>query len=417
MILTSQNIQKQIKEAKQVSYLLQETSNTTINLLLKNIAQSLVVNSKTIIKENQKDLAKMDVVNPLYDRLLLNTKRIEAIAQSIKKVVKLPFPYGTQITKKNLNNGLLLEKITTPLGVIAAIFESRPNVVADIATLCLKSGNACILKGSKDADFTNKAIVKLIHKELAQLKLPKQLVLLLPPNREVVDELFKATKYIDVIIPRGSNSLIQYVRQNSLVPVIETGAGVCHVYIHQAAKINMGVNIAVNAKTSRPSVCNAMDTLLVDEKIAELFLKQLAVEFEQKKVHILADAKALAILKDYPKITKATAQDFYTEHISLTCTIKVVTNLQQALQHIAEHGTKHSEAIVTEDKKVAAQFLKMVDAAAVYHNASTRFTDGEEFGLGAEVGISTQKLHARGPFALEKLVTEKWILKGNGQVR
>jgi glutamate-5-semialdehyde dehydrogenase len=417
MILTSQNIQKQIKEAKQVSYLLQETSNTTINLLLKNIAQSLVVNSKTIIKENQKDLAKMDVANPLYDRLLLNTKRIEAIAQSIKKVVKLPFPYGTQITKKNLNNGLLLEKITTPLGVVAAIFESRPNVVADIATLCLKSGNSCILKGSKDADFTNKAIVKLIHKELAQFKLPKQLVLLLPPNREVVDELFKATKYIDVIIPRGSNSLIQYVRQNSLVPVIETGAGVCHVYIHQAAKINMGVNIAVNAKTSRPSVCNAMDTLLVDEKIAELFLKQLAVQFEQKKVHILADAKALAILKDYPKITKATAQDFYAEHISLTCAIKVVTNIQQALQHIAEHGTKHSEAIVTEDKKVAAQFLKMVDAAAVYHNASTRFTDGEEFGLGAEVGISTQKLHARGPFALEKLVTEKWILKGNGQVR
>lgn len=417
MSTTTTTIAKQIIATKKCTYALQETSTATINLLLKNIAKSLVLHSETIIAANKKDLAKMEITNPLYDRLLLNSSRIQAIANSIKKVVQLPFPFNQIVYTKTLDNGLRLKKITTPLGVVGAIFESRPNVVADIATLCLKSGNACILKGSKDADNTNKAIVAIIHQQLKVVSLPKQLVCLLPPDRAVVQHLFTATKYIDVIIPRGSNSLIQFVRQHSLVPVIETGAGVCHVYVHQSANINMAVNIAVNAKTSRPSVCNAMDTLLVDEKIAPLFLKQLSTAFNSKQVKIIADAAAYKLLKGYPLLTKATTQDYYIEHLSLTCTIKIVTSVTQALMHIAEHGTKHSEAIVTDDKKVAAQFLKMVDAAAVYHNASTRFTDGEEFELGAEVGISTQKLHARGPFALEKLVTEKWILQGNGQVR
>ena len=274
-----------------------------------------------------------------------------------------------------------------------------------------------MLKGSRDADNTNKAIVKIIHTILKQYQLPAQLVLLLPPQREVVNELFTATKYIDVIIPRGSNSLIQYVRKNSLVPVIETGAGVCHVYVHKEANLQMAVEIVVNAKTSRPSVCNAMDTVLIDEKIATAFLNQLATSFEQKKVIIYADAKAYKLLKDYPYLYKAAKEDFYREFLSLTCAIKVVKNETEALQHIAEHGTKHSEAIVTNNKKTAEQFLQLAEAASVYHNASTRFTDGGEFGLGAEVGISTQKLHARGPFALEKLVTEKWVLRGNGQVR
>jgi glutamate-5-semialdehyde dehydrogenase len=410
-------IQKQIIATNKAAYYLQIATPTIINTLLKNISIELVKNSKTIIAENKKDLAKMDTTNKLYDRLLLNDTRIQSIANSIQKILKLPFPFNKTLEKKTLPNGIELEKIATPLGVIAAIFESRPNVVADIATLCLKSGNACVLKGSKDADNTNKAIVAIIHNELEKLQLPKQLVLLLPPKREVVNEMFNATKYIDVIIPRGSNSLIEFVRKNSLVPVIETGAGVCHVYVHKNATIKMAVNIAANAKTSRPSVCNAMDCLLVDESIAVDFLKLLQIEFEKKNVTLLANDIAYKILKGYPYLQKAKEADYYTEHLSLTCAIKIVTNESEALQHIAEHGTKHSEAIVTQNKKVAAQFLKMVDAAAVYHNASTRFTDGEEFGLGAEVGISTQKLHARGPFALEKLVTEKWILKGNGQVR
>ncbi|MFY8091344.1 MAG: glutamate-5-semialdehyde dehydrogenase [Chitinophagaceae bacterium] len=411
------SIQKQIILTKKASTTLQEIKLNQINLLLKNISKALVDHAKTIIIENKKDVAKMNIENPLYDRLLLNETRIKAIANSINKVIKLPFPFNKPIEKKNLPNGILLEKITTPLGVVAAIFESRPNVVADIATLCLKSGNACVLKGSKDAHHTNVAIVAIIHKELKKLKLPIHLVLLLPPDREVVNELFTATKYIDVIIPRGSNSLIEYVRKNSLVPVIETGAGVCHVYVHEKANLQMAISIAVNAKTSRPSVCNAIDTILIDEKIASIFLPLLAIEFDKKQVDIIADAKSYKILKGYSKLTKANKEDFYKEHLSLTCSIKIVKDFKQALEHINEHGTKHSEAIITEDKKTATQFLKMVDAAAVYHNASTRFTDGEEFGLGAEVGISTQKLHARGPFALEKLVTEKWILKGNGQIR
>ena len=411
------SIQKQIILTKKASTTLHEIKLSQLNLLLKNISKALVDNAKTIIIENKKDVAKMNIDNPLYDRLLLNETRIEAIANSITKVIKLPFPFNKSIEKKNLPNGILLEKITTPLGVVAAIFESRPNVVADIATLCLKSGNACVLKGSKDAHHTNVAIVAIIHKELKKLKLPIHLVLLLPPDREVVNELFTATKYIDVIIPRGSNSLIEFVRKNSLVPVIETGAGVCHVYVHEKANLQMAISIAVNAKTSRPSVCNAIDTILVDEKISSFFLPLLAIEFEKKQVAIIADPRTYKILKGYSKLAKANNEDFYKEHLSLTCSIKIVKDTKQALEHINEHGTKHSEAIITEDKKTATQFLKMVDAAAVYHNASTRFTDGEEFGLGAEVGISTQKLHARGPFALEKLVTEKWILKGNGQIR
>lgn len=410
-------IQKQIIATKKASFALHEIKPIVINQLLKNIAKALINQTSSIIFENKKDVAKMDINNPLYDRLLLNDCRIKSIVNSIKKVVKLPFPFDKTIDKKTLPNGILLEKITTPLGVVAAIFESRPNVVVDISTLCLKSGNACVLKGSKDAHNTNLAIVSIIHQELKKLKLPIQLVLLLPPDREVIKELFTVTKYIDVIIPRGSNSLIDFVRKNSLVPVIETGAGVCHVYVHGKVNIQMAINVVVNAKTSRPSVCNAMDTVLIDEEIAPTFLPLLALEFEKKQVGIIADAKTYKILKGYSKLTKANKDDFYKEHLSLNCSIKVVKNLIQALEHIYEHGTKHSEAIITQDTKTAAVFLKMVDAAAVYHNASTRFTDGEEFGLGAEVGISTQKLHARGPFALEKLVTEKWILLGSGQVR
>jgi glutamate-5-semialdehyde dehydrogenase len=408
---------KKIEETHRKKTALQHLSQAGINRLLRSISKALQQQSAAIIKANQKDLAKMDKGSPLYDRLLLNESRINAIANSILKVVKLEDPTNKSLVKKTLENGLMLEKITAPLGVVAAIFESRPNVVADIATLCIKSRNACVLKGSKDADHTNRAIVKIIHDVLKELHLSPALVYLLPPDREVVQILFNATRHIDVIIPRGSNGLIEYVRQNSRVPVIETGAGVCHTYIHEAADIPMAVRIVVNAKTQRPSVCNALDTILVDKVIAARFLEALKPAFEEKNVVIHADSGSYKLLKGYPQLKKAVPEDFNREFLSLSCAIKLIGGPEEALRHIAEHGTRHSEAIVTNDLRTASRFLQEVDAAAVYHNASTRFTDGEEFGLGAEVGISTQKLHARGPFALEKLVTEKWVLRGNGQIR
>jgi glutamate-5-semialdehyde dehydrogenase len=410
-------IRKKIEETHRKKTELQHLSEAKINRLLRSISKALLDESKVIIKANQKDLAKMDKASPLYDRLLLNETRIKAIANSILKVVKLEDPTDKTIVKKTLENGLLLEKITAPLGVVAAIFESRPNVVADITTLCIKSRNACVLKGSKDADHTNRAIVQIIHEVLKEYNLSPSLVYLLPPEREVVQILLNATRHVDVIIPRGSNGLIEYVRQNSRVPVIETGAGVCHTYVHKAANIPMAVQIVVNAKTQRPSVCNALDTILVDQAIAARFTEALRPAFLEKNVMIHADAFCFKLMRGYPHLKKAIQEDFDREFLSLTCTLKAVKGPDEALDHISKHGTRHSEAIVTNNLKVATLFLQEVDAAAVYHNASTRFTDGEEFGLGAEVGISTQKLHARGPFALEKLVTEKWILRGNGQIR
>jgi glutamate-5-semialdehyde dehydrogenase len=277
--------------------------------------------------------------------------------------------------------------------------------------------NACVLKGSKEADETNKASVKLIHQVLKENNLPPDCVTLLPSEREVVNELFTATKYVDVLIPRGSEGLIQYVRKNSLVPVIETGAGVCHVYIEKNANLDKALQIAVNAKVSRPSVCNAADTILVDEAVAAIFLPQLQTLLEPYKVELFADNASYKLLKNYPYLQKAKPEDFGKEWLSLKCSVKVVKGIDEALSHLDKYSTKHSEAIVSENKKACQRFVKEVDAAAVFTNASTRFTDGEEFGLGAEIGISTQKLHARGPFALEKLVTEKWIVTGSGQIR
>ncbi len=413
----TKTIERNMALAHSQRMILQELSTQKINLILKDIAKALINNTEDILKANAKDLAKMDKSSSLYDRLLLNESRLKSIAGSILKVVTLKDPAGQVLAKRKLGNGIELEKITTPLGVVAAIFESRPNVVADISTLCLKSRNACILKGSKDADYTNQAIIKIIHKVLTHHKIPKGIVYLLPPDRDVVNLLFTATQHIDVIIPRGSNGLIEFVRKNSQVPVIETGAGVCHTYIHRSADIPMAVKIVVNAKTQRPSVCNALDTIVIDDVIAPAFFKALIPAFIEKRVELYADVKSYSLLKGYPYLHKASKTDYFREFLSMACAVKQVKNLDEALNHIATHGTKHSEAIVTKDKKVAEKFLQMVDAAAVYHNASTRFTDGEEFGLGAEVGISTQKLHARGPFALEKLVTEKWILRGSGQIR
>jgi glutamate-5-semialdehyde dehydrogenase len=396
---------------------LRQATDKQLKGTLLQLADELEKNSTAILKANQLDVEKQDPANPRVDRLLLNKQRIAAIANSIRTISRLPNPSGKTLEKRRLDNGLLLQKISVPLGVVGAIYESRPNVTYDIAALCLRSQNGCLLKGSSEAENTNQASIKLIKKVLKANGLDPDCVTLLPSERETVQELFTATKYVDVLIPRGSESLIQFVRKNSQVPVIETGAGVCHVYVEKEASIKKAVNIVVNAKVSRPSVCNAMDTVLVDEAVAPVFLKQLQPQFNEHQVEIFADNKAHKLLQGYPHLQKATPEDFDREFQSLKCAIKVVKNIDEALDHIREHSTKHSEAIVSNNKKHCARFLQEVDAAAVYTNASTRFTDGEEMGLGAEIGISTQKLHARGPFALEKLVTEKWLLQGNGQVR
>jgi len=396
---------------------LRNSTDKQIKAALQSMADGLLLNAGTVLKANAKDLAKQDVDNPRNDRLMLNQQRIKNIAKSIRNISKLPNPAGVKLQEKILPNGLQLQKFSVPMGVVGAVYESRPNVTFDIAALCLRSQNGCLLKGSGDADETNKAAIKIIKNALLQNNINPNCVTLLPSDREAVKELFSATRYVDVIIPRGSDGLIKYVRENSKVPVIETGAGVCHIYVEKEADIKKAVDIVVNAKVSRPSVCNAVDAILVDEKVAPEFLEQLKPEMDKYHVEIFADKKAYQLLKGYPNLELATTEDFGREFLSLKCAVKIVKDTDEALQHIQKYSTKHSEAIVSKNKKQCERFLKEVDAAAVYSNASTRFTDGEEFGLGAEIGISTQKLHARGPFALEKLVTEKWVIKGNGQIR
>jgi glutamate-5-semialdehyde dehydrogenase len=396
---------------------LRNCTDKQVKAALQSIADGLLENTGSVLKANAKDLAKQDPDNPRNDRLMLNGQRIKNIAKAIRNISKLPNPAGIKLSERTLPNGLQLQKISVPMGVVGAVFESRPNVTFDIAALCLRSQNGCLLKGSSDADETNKAAIKIIKNALLKNDINPNCVTLLPSDREAVKELFLATRYVDVIIPRGSDGLIKFVRENSRVPVIETGAGVCHIYVEKEADIKKAVDIVVNAKVSRPSVCNAVDAILVDEKVAPEFLEKLQPGMDQHHVEIFADKKAHRLLKGYPNLAVATAEDFGREFLSLKCAVKVVKDTDEALQHIQKYSTKHSEAIVSENKKQCERFLKEVDAAAVYSNASTRFTDGEEFGLGAEIGISTQKLHARGPFALEKLVTEKWVIKGNGQIR
>lgn len=404
-------------KAHQSKTALQNLPQKKLKSLLLAIADGVVQNKAAILKANKKDLALKDAGDPKNDRLMLNDERLNNIAAAIKNVAALPEPGGNILLQKTLPNGIRLKKITVPIGVVGAIYESRPNVTFDIAALCLRSRNACVLKGSSDAHHTNKVAVSIIQKIIKQFGLDAATVTLLPPQREVVEEIFTATKYIDVLIPRGSQGLINFVRQNSLVPVIETGAGVCHIYIDKDADLQKAVAIAVNAKVSRPSVCNAVDTLVIDKTIAPQFLHLLQPQFSKHQVTIFADATAHKNLKGYEHLHQAKPDDFGREFLSLACAVKTVSNIDEALEHISKYSTKHSEAIISKNKKACQRFINEVDAAAVYTNASTRFTDGEEFGLGAEIGISTQKLHARGPFALEKLVTEKWILEGNGQVR
>lgn len=410
-------IELQLIKTYKASAALRRATDKQIQAALKLLAATLEEKSAVLLRANAKDLAAQAPDNPRNDRLLLNEQRIRAIAQGIRKVSRLSAPAGKVLDKRKLPNGLLLERIAVPLGVVGAIYESRPNVTFDIAALCLRSRNGVVLKGSQDADNTNKAAIVLIKNALEANGIDPDCVTLLPSERETVAGLLTATKWVDVLIPRGSDSLIRYVRENSRVPVIETGAGVCHVYVEKEADLDKAVDIVVNAKVSRPSVCNSMDTLVVDASVAPALLRRLKGPLSKFEVEIFADPAAWILLKGYPHLRKAVASDFAREFLSLKCAVKVVKNMDEALEHIQKYSTKHSEAIVSRNKEKCERFLAEVDAAAVYTNASTRFTDGEEFGLGAEIGISTQKLHARGPFALEKLVTEKWLVRGNGQVR
>jgi glutamate-5-semialdehyde dehydrogenase len=389
------------------------------NEVLFHLAQLLLEKSAEIIAENVKDLASIAADDPMRDRLLLNSDRIIHLSKSVDEIANLKDPTGQILTDKLLANGLKLTKISVPLGVVGVIFESRPNVTVDVAALCIRSGNAVVLRGGTDAWHSNVILVQLIHQALISAGLSPDLVRLLPTDRKHVSTLLNAVKYVDVIIPRGSEALIQRVRRESMVPTIETGAGVCHTYVAQTADIAMAVSVVVNAKVSRPSVCNSLDTIILQESIAQEFLTKSFHELVEYKVKIYADAISFNVLKDlnYPYLQKAEDSDFGREFLDFACSIRVVQNLHEALVHIDNYSSRHSEAIISADETEANLFLASVDAAAVYWNASTRFTDGGIFELGAEVGISTQKLHARGPFGLEKLVTEKWVIKGNGQIR
>lgn len=387
--------------------------------ILNRLAVVLVENKAQIIAENLKDLVRMDLSDPKYDRLVLNESRIDALAESIKEIAVLPDPTGATLLEKTLDNGLKIKKIAVPMGVIGIIYEARPNVTVDVTALCIRSGNAVVLRGGSDAFDTNSYLVNLIHQVLQEFGISTACITLLPTDRELVKELLTATRFVDLIIPRGSASLIQFVRTHSLVPTIETGAGVCHTYVETSADLQKAKAIVANAKISRPSVCNSLETIIVDEAVAETFLPLIIEDFAKAQVEIFADEVSFEVLAQhaYPYLQKAQESDFGKEFTDFKCSIKTVKNTDEALEHIRKHSTRHSEAIITTNDELAEKFITEVDAAAVYTNASTRFTDGGQFGLGAEIGISTQKLHARGPFALEKLVTEKWLITGDGQIR
>lgn len=390
-----------------------------INEILLAVADEAVAQTDYILAENAKDLARMDEANPKYDRLKLTAARLQDIAADMRKVAQLPSPLGRVLKHHVLPNGLELTRVSVPFGVIGIIYEARPNVSFDVFSLCLKSGNACVLKGGSDADCSNRAIVGVIHSVLARFGVNPHVVELLPASREATAEMLHANGYIDLIIPRGSSSLINFVRANATIPVIETGAGICHAYFDRAADLEKGRAIVNNAKTRRVSVCNALDCLVLhEERLADL--PALCAPLADSNVLIYADEPAYAALQgSYPAelLKPATPESFGTEFLSYTMAVKTVASLDEALEHIRLNSSKHSECIITEDEASADRFLLLVDAACVYANAPTSFTDGAQFGLGAEIGISTQKLHARGPMALEEITSYKWIIRGNGQVR
>ena len=387
--------------------------------ILNAIADGLLEHWDEILIENQKDLDRMDPADARYDRLKLTNSRIEDLADGVRAVAKLEDPTGKMLSNQTLGNGLIIEKRTVALGVVGVIYESRPNVTVDVAVLCIQSGNVCLLRGGSDAWFSNSYLVALIQEVLSSLDIDPHIVQLLPADRELVTELLTAVKYVDIIIPRGSQGLIDFVREHAKVPVIETGAGVCHTYVDKTADLELAAKIVANAKISRPSVCNALDSILVDAEVVDGLVEKLVPYFKEAEVTVIADERSFSAWQShrFNQLKLADREDFGREFLDLICSMKVMDGLDEALEHIANYSSKHSECIVSSNSENIATFMNTVDAAAVYSNASTRFTDGAEFGLGAEIGISTQKLHARGPFALEKLVTEKWFVTGNGQIR
>ncbi len=412
-------IEKQLISVVEASRKLNLAEDITIKNLLLDLARETEENIGFILGENIKDLNRMDPDDPKYDRLKLTDERINSIAGDIRNVAELPSPVGKILKETVRPNGLIIKKITVPFGVIGIIYEARPNVTFDVFSLCLKSGNACVLKGGSDAIYSNQAIVSVIKKVLTKFGLDENTVVLLPSGREETNEMLKAHGYIDLIIPRGSQGLINFVRENATIPVIETGAGICHTYFDEFGDTGKGEKILFNAKTRRPSVCNALDCLIIHEKRLS-DLPKLTERLGGAGVIIYADEEAFRQLKGlYPDnfLLKATKESFGTEFLSLKMAVKTVAGFDDAIVHINKYTSKHSEAIISENSERIETFRKMVDASSVYSNTSTAFTDGAQFGLGAEIGISTQKLHARGPMALEELTSYKWIIEGQGQIR
>ncbi|HOK37003.1 MAG TPA: glutamate-5-semialdehyde dehydrogenase [Paludibacteraceae bacterium] len=405
--------------ALKASQALHFVNDKTIRDVLLDLTEETLKQKKEILSANQKDLSAMDRTNPMYDRLLLDEQRLENIATDIRNVAALPSPLGKILMETIRPNGMKISKVTVPFGVIGIIYEARPNVTFDVFSLCLKSGNVCVLKGGTDAYHSNEAIVKIIRSVLQKFDLDNHIVTLLPAGREATSELLNAVGYVDLIIPRGGKGLIEFTREHSKIPVIETGAGVCHTYFDEFGEVEKGSKIIFNAKTRRVSVCNALDCLIIHERRLN-DLPILCQKLAEKNVIIYADAKAYTFLVGkYPisLLQKATEESFGTEFLDYKMAVKTVESIQEAIQHISTYGSKHSECVISENKENIALFDTMVDAACVYTNVSTAFTDGAQFGLGAEIGISTQKMHARGPMALNELCTYKWIIKGNGQTR
>lgn len=407
---------KAVRLASRTLALLEEKQ---INAILMAVAEAIPHYINRILEANETDLSRMNPDNPKYDRLRLTEQRLLDIASDIRNVAALPSPLNQVLEESVRPNGLRLKKVSVPFGVIGIIYEARPNVTFDVFSLCLKSGSACVLKGGSDAAESNRAIVDLLHKVLADLGADTRWVTLLPPGREAAEELLHANGWVDLIIPRGSSGLIDYVRQNATVPVIETGAGVCHTYFDASGNLEKGIRIVNNAKTRRVSVCNALDCLLVHEsRINDL--AQLCAPLQESKVTIYADEAAYgALCGHYPAslLVQALPEVYGTEFLDYKMAIKTVRNIEEAVSHIYTYGSGHSECIVTEDKQASDLFCRQVDAACVYVNAPTSFTDGAQFGLGAEIGISTQKLHARGPMGLREITTYKWLIEGDGQIR
>jgi len=410
-------LKETFEKVKRASKSLALLSDGQRNDILNAVADAIINNKERILKANEEDLAKMSKENPLYDRLQLTDSRLEGIASDMRNVATLPTPLGHITKQKTLPNGLRLCRVSVPFGVIGMIYEARPNVTFDVFSLCFKSGNACVLKGGKDADCSNREEVALIHEILEKYGVSKDVVALLPATHEATGEMLNAVGYVDLCIPRGGRKLIDFVRDTARIPVIETGAGVVNTYFDKDGDLEMGKAIINNAKTRRVSVCNALDCLIIhQDRLGEL--PKLVERVGLSKVIIYADDQAYAALDGkYPYLEHATEESFGTEFMDYKMAVKTVISLEKALDHIDENGSGHSEAIITKDESAARKFQAHVDAACVYWNAPTSFTDGAQFGLGAEIGISTQKLGPRGPMALEEICTYKWLIEGEGQTR